>query len=112
MPACVFSYVGAMSQPSNTRLGIRTVEWLRDNGAAGIVAKVESVYYTLTAPGKGGPTLKALPKVGYGAAARGRTASRIPPRRACRAILHPALPGRGRLARHPPRPRKRTRRCW
>ena len=57
---------------SNSPLGIRTVEWLRDNGAAGIVAKVESIYYSLTAPSKGGPTLKALPKVGYGARRRVR----------------------------------------
>ncbi len=62
----VLSYWGTMSEPSNSSLGIRSVEWLRDNGAAGLVARVESVYYTLTAPSKGGPTLRALPKVGYG----------------------------------------------
>ena len=55
-----------MNEPSNSSLGIRTVEWLRDHGAAGLVAKVESTYYTLTAPSKGGPTLRALPQVGYG----------------------------------------------
>jgi len=61
-----FSYVGAIRQTSNSSLGIRTVEWLRDNGGAGLVAKVESIYYSLTAPSKGGPTLRALPKVGVG----------------------------------------------
>src|ERR1019366_8775560 len=59
------SYIGAMTQVSNSSMGIRTVEWLRDNGAAGLVASVESIYYSLTAPSKGGPTLRALPKVGY-----------------------------------------------
>ncbi|MGH2831672.1 MAG: hypothetical protein ACRDK2_02775, partial [Solirubrobacteraceae bacterium] len=56
-----------MSEPSNSSLGIRSVEWLRDHGAAGLVAQVESVYYSLTAPSKGGPTLRALPRVGAGA---------------------------------------------
>jgi Phosphodiester glycosidase len=91
----VFSYWGAMSQPSNSSLGIRTVEWLRDNGAAGLVARVESIYYTLTAPGKGGPTLHALPKVGYGAGA-GRVAVNAEYRPArVHAVLRPALPGEG-----------------
>ena len=63
VPAAV-SYVSAMSGPSNTALGVRSVEWLRDNGAAGIVGQIESWYYSLTAPAKGGPGLKALPKVG------------------------------------------------
>jgi len=34
------------------------------HGAASIVAQVESWYYSLTAPSKGGPTLKSLPAVG------------------------------------------------
>jgi Phosphodiester glycosidase len=94
----VFSYLTAMNQPSNSSLGIRSVEWLRDHGAAGLVAQVESIYYSLTAPSKGGPTLRALPHVGYGAA--GATAAqqaasaeyrpaRVP------AVLTPALPGEG-----------------
>jgi hypothetical protein len=87
------SYLGAISQRSNSPVGIRTVEWLRDHGAAGIVAKVESIYYTFTAPSKGGATLKALPKVGFGAATAGVSAeyrpSRVP------SILQPGLPGEG-----------------
>jgi len=58
------SYTTTMIEPSNSSLGIRSVEWLRDHGAAGIVTKIESVYYSLTAPAKGGPALRALPKVG------------------------------------------------
>jgi hypothetical protein len=94
IPAAL-SYIGAISRPSNSSLGIRTVEWLRDNGGAGLVARVESIYYSLTAPSKGGPTLRALPKVGFGGAAgaanvvREYRPARVAP------LLSPALPGEG-----------------
>ena len=97
----VFSYLHTISEPSNSSLGIRSVEWLRDHGAAGLVAEVESIYYSLTAPSKGGPTLKALPQVGYGAAAQ---AKRLEAQRLAAAIerphrvaplFHPALAGEG-----------------
>ena len=92
------SWVQAVAQPSNSSVGIRTVEWLRDHGARGLVNEVESVYYSLTAPSKGGPQLKTLPKqvaLGVAPALRGhRTADfyRPPP---IRPVLHPALPGEG-----------------
>ena len=96
------SYIGVVTEASNSKLSIRTVEWLRENGAASIVAQVESIYYTLTAPSKGGPTVRALPKVGYGVAASGAPgpSSRIRAAEEYRpqtvpAILHPALPGEG-----------------
>ena len=38
-----FSYVRTMARPSNSSFGIRTVEWLRENGGAGIVSKIESI---------------------------------------------------------------------
>ncbi len=63
----VISFAEMASSPSNTALGVRTVEWLRDNGLVGVVAQVENWYYTLTAPAKGGPALKSLPNVGRGA---------------------------------------------
>jgi len=104
----VFSYLSTMNEPSNSAFGIRTVEWLRDHGAAGIVAQIESVYYSLTAPAKGGPALHALPRVGYGGAnaaaagaAGGTTAVAYRPARVP-ALLHPALPGEG--AWHATRP--------
>jgi hypothetical protein len=86
---------GMVTETSNSSLGIRSVEWLRGNGAAGLVAKVESIYYTLTAPSKGGPTLRALPRVGVGGGAARLAASpenypvRVQP------LIHPALPGEG-----------------
>lgn len=93
IPAGV-SYLSALSQPSNSTVGIRTVEWLRDHGAAGVVSKIESIYYSLTAPSKGGATLKSLPSVGFGAAAAARAASEYRPARV-HAEIHPALPGEG-----------------
>jgi hypothetical protein len=92
------SYVTTMLEPSNSSLGIRSVEWLRDHGAAGLVTKVESVYYSLEAPEKGGPALHALPKVGVLAAGTGGGADRIqvvdrPPR--VRPLAYPPLPGEG-----------------
>jgi Phosphodiester glycosidase len=101
LPAAL-SYLGTMNEPSNSSLGIRSVEWLRDHGAAGLVSQVESIYYSLTAPAKGGPTLRALPKVGYGA---GGATSGAGLQRAAEAaeyrpppvapVLHPALAGEG-----------------
>jgi hypothetical protein len=98
-----YSYVNTMAEPSNSSLGVRSVEWLRDHGAAGVVSRVESIYYSLTAPSKGGATLRALPQVGYGAAGRAR-AQRLQAQRLAAAIyrpprvaplLHLALPGEG-----------------
>jgi hypothetical protein len=107
-PAAI-SYAHALSQPSNSSVGIRSVEWLRDNGAAGLVARVESTYYALTAPSKGGPSLRALPRVGVGAgAAAAVVRSEYRPARVP-ALLHPALAGEGvwratrpSLEAHPP----------
>ena len=54
----------AIAAPSNSGVGIRTVEWLRDHGARGLVNQVENIYYSLNAPSTGGPGLKALPASG------------------------------------------------
>jgi hypothetical protein len=61
IPAGV-SFLAAATKASNSGLGIRTVEWLRDNGARGFVNRVEAIYYSLTAPAKGGATLRVLPQ--------------------------------------------------
>jgi hypothetical protein len=60
VPALI-SFTSAVSQPSNSSFFINAVEWLRDNGARGIVNKVENIYYSMTAPAKGGPGLHKLP---------------------------------------------------
>jgi phosphodiester glycosidase len=96
IPALI-SYIGAMLKRSDSSLSIRTVEWIRDNGARGIVNSVENLYYTLTAPSKGGPALHRLPKQA-GVSVNGTTASHKvhyyrPPD--IRPIIHPPLPGEG-----------------
>ena len=90
----LISLAGALGQQSNSPVGIRAVEWLRDHGAAGIVAKGEAIYYSLTPPSKGGPTLKALPHVGFGAAAGAAAAAEYRPTRVP-SLIQPALPGEG-----------------
>ncbi len=94
----LISYVGAMAQRSDSSLGIRSVEWMRDNGARGLVNTVENWYYSLTAPAKGGPALHVLPTQS-GAVAAGPQLARHhrihyrPPR--VTPIIRPALPGEG-----------------
>jgi hypothetical protein len=98
LPAVV-SYGRMLTQPSDSTLSIKTVEWLRDNGLRGLVNRVETIYYTLNAPATGGAALRALPKlpgaVGYSRSPGGRV--RViyyrPPR--IRPVIHPALPGEG-----------------
>ena len=94
IPAVV-SYVGMLEQPSDSSLGIRTTEWIRDNGARGLVTRIENLYYSLTAPSKGGPPLKALPK--QAGAVKAFVAPPVhyyrPPNIA--PVITPALPGEG-----------------
>ena len=85
------SFAQAMLRPSNVGFGVCAVEWLRDNGAAGLVSEVEHVYYSLNAPATGGPALRALPRVGVtGASGAGAfVPAAIAP------AIAPALPGEG-----------------
>ena len=96
LPALV-SYARALTQKSDSSVGIRTVEWMRDNGARGLVNEVESIYYSLNAPAKGGPALRSLPtQPGVVAVLSG--GHRVlryyrPP--AIRPVIHTVLPGEG-----------------
>jgi hypothetical protein len=97
IPAAV-SFVSAVAAPSNSGFGIRAVEWLRDNGARGLVNRVENIYYSLDAPSKGGPGLKALPtQAGTGLAPtlRARLHRHVYRPPAIQPVIHPALPGEG-----------------
>jgi hypothetical protein len=85
------SFGGAMLRPSNVGLGVRIVEWLRDNGAAGVVSEIEAVYYSMNTPATGGAALKSLPHVGV---ARGFSARSYEPP-AIRPAIWPSLPGEG-----------------
>ena len=94
LPAAV-SYVGGMSEPHGVRFGVASVEWMRAHGGNGVVSQIEDWYYTLTAPSKGGPPLRSLPRNGVLAragAAPGADPYR-PPR--IKPLIHPALPGEG-----------------
>ncbi len=89
------SYVGAISGPRNIGLGVASVEWLRAHGGNPLVSQAENFYYTLTAPSKGGPPLKALPQVGLAdVSGEGQAAGPYRPPR-IKPVIHPALPGEG-----------------
>ena len=60
IPALI-SLGSALSGRSNSSVGIRFVEWMRDNGARGLVNTIENFYYSMNAPAKGGPALHRLP---------------------------------------------------
>jgi Phosphodiester glycosidase len=108
IPAAV-SFISMLTQRSDSSLGIRSVEWLRDNGARGLVNEVENIYYTLNAPATGGAALLALPKQNGALASQpGATVNALaklgvrrvvhhyyrPP--SIRPVIHPALPGEGK----------------
>ncbi len=97
VPALI-SYLAMVASPSNTSIDIRSIEWLRSNGGAGFVSEIERIYYSLTAPSKGGPKLKALPHVGVAVSAP-KTKAHVahhpyqpPP---ITPLTSPALPGEG-----------------
>lgn len=91
------SYFSALAGRSDSSVGVRTVEWLRDNGARGIVDDVENAYYSLTAPSKGGPALKTLPRQSGAVASQPIRIPRIHLYRPANitAVIHPSLPGEG-----------------
>jgi hypothetical protein len=97
IPAGV-SLLAAITKSSNSSIPIRAVEWLRDHGARDLVNQVESIYYSLTAPAKGGAALRSLPQQPNAVAAT-KLAPKVKvhyyrPRRVVPAI-EPALPGEG-----------------
>lgn len=106
------SYGSMLTARSDSSLSVRTVEWLRANGARGLVDTVENFYYTLNAPSKGGPTLRALPHqagaqaqagggggqsggAGAGSRRHHHPAPIVRPA-PIKPVIHPALPGEGR----------------
>ena len=98
LPSLV-SYASMLTQSSDSTLSIRTVEWLRDNGARGIVNKVENFWYTtFQAPSTGGPALHALPRqagVNGGASGSAHVAIHYYKPANIRPVIQPALAGEG-----------------
>lgn len=95
----LISYAGDMTGPSSSSFAIRSLEWFTSNGARGLVNRVETAYYTLTAPSKGGPALKRLPNLPGTVAASGHAVHHHviphyepPP---IKPLIQPALPGEG-----------------
>jgi hypothetical protein len=88
----VISYISMLTQRSDSSLGVRTVEWLTSNGGRGLVNRVESIYYSLTAPATGGPALRRLPH--QTAVAAATIAPHYAPV-ALTPLIKPALPGEG-----------------
>jgi Phosphodiester glycosidase len=73
----LYSYVSTMVQPSSLPLGVRSVEWLRNNHGNWLVDEAESIYYGWwKAPKKGGQQLTALPTVGVAPAPLPRVKAR------------------------------------
>jgi hypothetical protein len=90
----LLSFLGTMLKASNSSFSIRAVEWLRGNGGAGLVSTVESFYYSLNAPSKGGPKLKALPSTGVSLAHQHRADHPYQPP-PITSLTQPALAGEG-----------------
>ena len=100
----IVSYTAWMLQPTSQTWNVRSVEWVRHKVPFGnwIVDEIEHAYYTLNAPKKGGPQLKALPAVGVNLpilshlraeAHRRAAAAALPPR--IKPIFPNPLPGEG-----------------
>jgi hypothetical protein len=97
LPIGALSYAQSVAAPSNSTLAIRSVEWMRDNGAGPVVSFAETYFYSLTAPSKGGPSLVRLPTSGMPAVAArvAQAHARVSRPQDIRPVIHPRLPGEG-----------------
>jgi hypothetical protein len=56
------TYLRALTYPGNAGVGVRTVDWLRDDmGAGAVVTTVENWWYTRHTPSSGPPAADAVP---------------------------------------------------
>jgi hypothetical protein len=82
-----WSYAGALTYPGSASASVRTVDWLRSHGAAGVVNRVEIWHYSHQEPPRhGAPTglLPAGPSVAQTARAKAAPRNQTP-------ILRPAV---------------------
>jgi hypothetical protein len=69
-----WSYYRALTAPGSNSAGVRTVEWLKDNGMNGVVNSVEHWWYSHHQPPVGGKLTHGLPQgKGLAGSAQGRT---------------------------------------
>ncbi len=93
-----WSYGRALTYPGSASMSVRTIEWLRENGAGSIVNRVEEWYFTRHHPPTSGlptgPFPKGLTVTNRSMISRARAQRRLP-------TLHPAirptLPGEASL---------------
>lgn len=94
------SYGLWMSQPTSMPFTVRSVEWVRADVPFGnqLADLTERLYYSWTAPKKGGPPLTSLPVIGQGqppsSPPSGAPQAAWPP--PIKPVFSPALPGEGR----------------
>ncbi|MHB8691852.1 MAG: phosphodiester glycosidase family protein [Solirubrobacteraceae bacterium] len=97
----IVSYLSMLTQRSDSSLGVRTVEWLKENGGRGLVNSIENWYYTtIGAPSTGGPGIHKLPTQPGAAvspaalkALHKLVTPYVPP--SIPSVMKPALPGEG-----------------
>jgi hypothetical protein len=89
------SYTTWMVRPTSLSWQVNSVEWVRHKVPFGnpVVDEIEHVYYSMTAPKKGGPQRKSLPAVGVRPApGTAKTAAWPPP---IKPVFPNPLPGEG-----------------
>jgi len=91
----MYSWTRMAVQPSSLPLGVRTVEWLRQNHFNWLVDDAEYYYYSWQTPAKGGPQLKTLPTVGLRGVAKTPAKARAPWPPPIRTVFAHPLPGEG-----------------
>ncbi|MHB1534482.1 MAG: phosphodiester glycosidase family protein [Acidimicrobiales bacterium] len=94
----VWSLAGALSSPGNQSFSAKWADWMRSHHASFLVNHMEALYYSHTAPAKGGRPkgLNALPgatKVLQRGISRGPVP--LPPPSPVPLVVSPALPGEG-----------------
>jgi len=97
-----WSYYRALTAPGSNTLGVRTVEWLKDNGMNGVVNSIEHWWYSHHQPPVGGKLKHGLPQgkgLAGSAQARTNTGPVVPTHLAAPANMQPLvttpLPGEG-----------------
>lgn len=94
-----WSFTGAIDTPGNVGLSAKWADWLRGHHAGFVINHVESWYYSLEAPAKGGrpKSLNKLPGTTKVAAGPKTPASppHLPSPSPIHLVVSPALPGEG-----------------